>query len=392
MNRDILNSDIQNYIDFNIESDTLALLLKGIPFTHIDPKQIIRQIEAKKRCKAKLPTWFNTLNIYYPNKLNIEQTSSEITAKYKADLFSGKSIVDITGGFGVDSYYFSKQFDSVTHYEIDAELSEIVKHNFKSLGITNITCYAKNGIDAIQQSTITFDCIYADPSRRSDSKSKVFLLSDCTPNIKAAQHILLNYAKQIIVKTSPLLDITATRSELNNVKTIHCVAVNNEVKELLWVLEQNYSSSVTIKTVNLHNTDTQIFDFNSTEEATSQALYSKPLSYIYEPNLALLKAGAFNVLSTKLNIKKLHKHSHLYTSESVLKFPGRRFKVHTVVPFQKKKIAKLNIDKANITTRNFPLSVNAIRKRLKIKEGGSHYLFFTTDVANTKIVILCHKI
>jgi 16S rRNA G966 N2-methylase RsmD len=392
LNKTILNTKIQEFIDYNLKSDISSLLLKGIPFTAIDQKLIIEQIEAKKRCEQKLPTWFNTENIYYPNKLNIEQTSSEVTAKYKADLASGKSLIDLTGGFGVDANYFAKQVEAVIHCEINAELSEIVKHNYKALDVNNITCLNENGIDALKSIDNQFDWIYIDPSRRDDSKNKVFLLSDCTPNVKTFKGLFFKYAKNVMIKTSPLLDISATKNDLDQVKELHVVAVHNEVKELLWILERDYEGELEIKTINVTKSDNESFDFNYSEEPTIEVEFSEPLTYLYEPNSAVLKAGAFSIISSKLNIHKLHKHSHLYTSNELINFPGRRFKVEKVIPFNKKEFAKSGINKANVTTRNFPISVNDIRKKLKIKDGGSSYLFFTTDINNTKIIVLCTKV
>ncbi len=392
MNKTVLNTEIQYFIDSNLKSDISSLLLKGIPFEGIDSKIVIEQIEAKKRCEKKLPTWFSTKNIYYPNKLNIEQTSSEVTAKYKADLVSGKSLIDLTGGFGIDTYYFSKQIEAVTHCEINAELSEIVKHNYKVLDVTNITCLNESGIDILKSLDTPFDWVYIDPSRRDDSKNKVFLLSDCIPNVKTFKGLFFKYSKNVMIKTSPLLDISATKNDLDQVKELHVVAVNNEVKELLWILECHYEGDLKIRTINITKSDNESFDFNYSEEPTIEVEFSTPLTYLYEPNSAVLKAGAFNIIANTLNISKLHKHSHLYTSNELINFPGRRFKVEKVIPFNKKEFAKLGIKKANVTTRNFPISVNDIRKKLKIKDGGQSYLFFTTDKTNSKIVIVCSKL
>jgi 16S rRNA G966 N2-methylase RsmD len=391
LNRDILNIEIQDYIDAHLKSDISNLLLKGIPFKHIDSKEIIEQIEAKKRSEKKLPTWFGTPKIYYPNKLNIEQTSSELTAKYKASLISGESLIDLTGGFGVDAYYFSKQFDKVTHCEINTELSEIVKYNYETLHVSNMICYNESGIDILKKLDQPFDCIYIDPSRRDDSKQKVFLLSDCTPNIKTFQNLFLKYAKHVIVKTSPLLDLSATLSDLNHVKDIHVVAVNNEVKELLWILCKDYSGKVGVNTINLLKGHSQNFKFNFEDEAIAKPEHSEPLTYLYEPNAAVLKSGAFNAIAENLNVKKLHKHSHLYTSETLVVFPGRVFKIEKQIAFNKKAFSKENIKKANITTRNFPISVHDIRKKLNIKDGGNIYLFFTTNLNDEKIILVCSK-
>lgn len=391
MNLSILNTEVQDFINANLNEDISKLLLNGISFSEIEAKDIIKQIEAKKRSKKKLPTWFNSKNIYFPNKLNIEQTSSEVTANYKANLVSGNSLIDLTGGFGVDAYYFSKRIKNVIHCEINKSLSEIVKHNYKTLNINTIECLNENGIEALKHIDRPFDWIYIDPSRRDDTKKKVFLLSECIPNIKTFQGLFLKYANNVMIKTSPLLDIKATLNDLKQIKELHVIALDNEVKELLWVLERDCKTEFIIKTVNLTKQSKQEFEFNIESESDEIAKYTEPLTYIYEPNLAILKAGAFNSISSQLNIPKLHKHSHLYTSNSLIDFPGRRFKIEKSIPFNKKIFAKEKISKANVTTRNFPISVGEIRKKLKIKDGGDIYLFFTTDLNNIKIILVCFK-
>lgn len=392
MNSKLLHIDIQEFINNHLHSDISELLLKGIPFETVDSKLIIEQIEAKKRCQKKLPTWFNAENIYYPNKLNIEQTSSEITAKYKSELVSGKTLIDLTGGFGVDAYYFSKQVENVIHCEIDSGLSKLVKHNFEALQVSNIICLNENGIEALKRIDKSFDWIYIDPSRRDSSKQKVFLLTDCEPNIKVYQGLFFKYSQNVLIKTSPLLDLSATLLDLKHVKEIHVVAVNNEVKELLWILERDFEGNTKVKTVNIKKNQLQNFEFNFKNETEATAIYSQPLTYLYEPNAAVLKSGSFNSVSEILNIPKLHKHSHLYTSEVLVNFPGRQFKIEKILPFNKKAFSKEKITKANITTRNFPLSVNDIRKKLKVKDGGQLYLFFTTNVNDDKIILVCSKV
>ena len=391
MNLSILNTEVQDFINANLNEDISKLLLNGISFSEIEAKDIIKQIEAKKRSKKKLPTWFNSKNIYFPNKLNIEQTSSEVTANYKANLVSGNSLIDLTGGFGVDAYYFSKRIKNVIHCEINKSLSEIVKHNYKTLNINTIECLNENGIEALKHIDRPFDWIYIDPSRRDDTKKKVFLLSECIPNIKTFQGLFLKYANNVMIKTSPLLDIKATLNDLKQIKELHVIALDNEVKELLWVLERDCKTEFIIKTVNLTKQSKQEFEFNIESESDEIAKHTEPLTYIYEPNSAILKAGAFNSISSQLNIPKLHKHSHLYTSNSLIDFPGRRFKIEKSIPFNKKIFAKEKISKANVTTRNFPISVGEIRKKLKIKDGGDIYLFFTTDLNNIKIILVCVK-
>lgn len=392
MNSAILDPDVQNYITQNLKTEPTVLILKGVPFTKVSATEVVEQIEAKNRCERKLPTWFHQPNIYYPNKLNIEQTSSEATAEYKSCLISGETLIDLTGGFGVDAYYFGKVFKEVTHCELNADLSIIVEHNFEKLKVSNINIIAEDGISLLQNSAANYDWIYVDPSRRHDSKGKVFFLKDCLPNIPEHLDVLWSRSKNILIKTSPLLDISIGLNELENVKTIHIVAVNNEVKELLWVLAHGFSGKVKIKTVNLKNSGSEQFEFFIEDEAQVETIYTEPLTYLYEPNSAIMKSGGFNSLTETFDVKKLHKHSHLYTSEKLILFPGRAFKILKVVPYQKKQIKTLNIHKANVTTRNFPDTVQNIRNLFKIKDGGDDYLFFTTNINNEKIVLVCAKV
>ena len=391
-NKEILNIEIQEFIKNNINSNISELILKGLHFSSEISSEIINQIEAKNRCKNKLNTWFETDNIYYPNKLNIEQTSSEVTAKHKASLIKGKSLIDVTGGFGVDCFYFAKQFETVMHCELNTDLSKIVAHNNSVFKIENINCVATNGIDYIINNDTTYDWIYIDPSRRNDAKGKVFMLSDCLPNVPQHLDNLFEKSNNIMIKTSPLLDISLGIKELDFVKEIHCIAVNNEVKELLWILDKGFDQSVKIITTNIKKDKKHNFVFFLNEEANATVNYSKPLTYLYEPNSAVLKSGAFNSIAEQLNVFKLHKHSHLYTNEQLIDFPGRRFKIETIAPYNKKRFKQqFKLDKANFTTRNFPETVAQLRQKLKVKDGGTDYLFFTTDEENNKIVIHCSK-
>lgn len=391
MNPAILQPDVQDYINENLKTDPTALILKGVSFNEVTAAEIVEQIEAKTRCEKKLPTWFQKSNIYYPNKLNIEQTSSEVTAIYKSQLISGNMLIDLTGGFGVDSYYFAKYFDCVTHCEINGDLSKIVSHNFEALHVSNISTVEEDGLLCLQNSLRNYDWIYVDPSRRHEIKGKVFFLKDCLPNIPEHLELLWSRSNNILIKTSPLLDISLGINELDQVKCIHIVAINNEVKELLWILEKGFSGQIAIKTVNLKKSSSELFDFFLENESKIEPIYSEPLTYLYEPNLAIMKSGGFNSVTTAYEVRKLHKHSHLYTSKALIDFPGRVFKIMKSVPYNKKEMKRLSIEKANITIRNFPETVENIRKSLKIKDGGEHYLIFTTNVKNERIVLVCTK-
>jgi len=391
LNERILQQDIQEHINNHLKSDIHKLILKGVPFEGVTVQEVANQVICKQKSEKKLPSWFHTKNIYYPPKVSIEQTSSETAAKYKASLVSGNRLLDLTGGFGVDSFYFSSSFNTVDHCEIDANLSKIAAHNFKQLNKTNITCLAENGIEYLKRASNSFDVIYVDPSRRSDSKGKVFLLKDCEPNIPKYIDLLFNKSKTILIKNSPILDITSASKELKFVKEIHIIAINNDVKELLYLLEKEYNGLVSIHTINFSNKNIQKFNFVFNEKSISN--YQEPLDYLYEPNAAILKSGGFHKITTQIDVYKIHQHSHLYTSKKNIKFPGRGFKIHAVLPYDKKKIVKLLPNKkANITTRNFHKSVAQIRKELKIKDGGDDYLFFTTNIHNSFICIYCKKL
>lgn len=391
MNLSILTTEIQDFINNSLQANISKLALSKNPFPEIDWKEIINQIVSKNKSKSKLPTWFNTSKIYYPPSISIEQTSSEITAKYKADLLSGKSIIDLTGGFGVDCYCFSKKFEKVIHCEKNAELSEIVKHNYEKLQVDNIECIAQNSTEVLTNSETNFDWIYIDPSRRSDVKGKVFLLKDCLPNVPATLDLYFSKSKNILIKTAPILDITAGINELNHIKAIHIVAVENEVKELLWILEKEYIGEIAITSVNIQKDKTDINTFVLGQNTPTT--FALPNQFLYEPNAPLLKSGCSDNLSKALVIDKLHPHSHLFTNNKLINFPGRRFMIETIIPFKKEELKKyIEKKKMNITTRNFPLAVDEIRKKYKIAEGGNVYTFFTTNINDEKIVLICNKI
>ena len=390
MNKAILHTEKQVFIENNINSNVNELILKGSPFDDVDIKEIVEQIEAKKKCQNKLPTWFETPLIYYPNKLNIEQSSSEITAEYKSKIIEGDSLIDVTGGLGVDDYFFSKRFKQVVHCEMNEKLSQLAHHNFEKLRVSNIQPYCGDGLEFLQNSNEQYDWVYIDPSRRSEIKGKVFLLDDCLPNVPKNLDLLFSKTNQILIKTSPLLDISIGLGELKHVKEIHVVAVNNEVKELLWKLEKGFTDEPKIQTINLGNENSP-FSFFPSEETNQEVRFGMPKAFVYEPNSAILKSGGFKVLTKYFNVEKLHQHSHLYTSETLLEFPGRSFKIIQILPYNKKALKQWNVTKANITTRNFPESVEQLRKKFKIKDGGETYLFFTTNYEGDKIILVCQK-
>lgn len=390
MDHSILTQVVQDFINQNISANITQLALQKNPFPETNWTLILQQIAAKQKAITKLPSWFKTPNIYYPSKVSVEQTSSEKTARYKSDLISGKNLIDLSGGFGVDDFYFAQRFDHVIHCEIEATLSKIVQHNFEQLGVSNIECISGDSEVTLTNLNKSFDWLYIDPSRRNEAKGKVFMLKDCLPNVPEKLDFYYRFTSNLMIKTAPILDITAGLSELQNVKAIHIVALENEVKELLWIIEKDWIGNPKITTINLTKEKTETFSFEWNSVAVAE--YSEPKTYLYEPNAAIMKSGGFDWISAQFKLKKLHPHSHLYTSDTLIEFPGRVFAIDQIVPYNKTEMKLLGNQKANITIRNFPDTVENIRKKWKINDGGNCYSFFTTDVNNHKIVLLCSKL
>lgn len=389
MNPKLLEPEVQRFIKENTAANVSLLALQKNPFPYLEWAEVLNQVAARQKAKDKLPLWFNTDHIIYPTKVSVEQTSSEKAAQYKASLVSGDSLIDLTGGFGIDDFYFSKNFKKVVHCEMSLELSAIAQHNFKMLGADNIQCIPGDSTETLKMLNEQWDYIYIDPSRRNDVKGKVFLLKDCLPNVPELLDYYFSYSKNIIIKTAPLLDITAGLNELHSVKQIHIIALDNEVKELLWILEKGYAGNVMTETINITKDGNEVFNVLHNDGIAS---YSLPQHYLYEPNSAVMKSGAFDAVGKHFGINKLHKHTQLFTSDKLIDFPGRRFIIDGVLPYGKKEMKSLEGQKLNITTRNFPIAVAELRKKWKLKDGGDRYAFFTTNLNNDKIVLLCSKI
>lgn len=393
----------------------IALLLSKQP--DLDKYFIINQINGIQKAKNKLPEFYANPNILYPATISIEQCSSEQTAKYKSSLLrhSGldpeSHIIDLTGGFGIDSYYFSKFFKEVTYLEPNPELFDVVKQNFATLNIPNITLINSTCEDFLKTNTQKFDVAYIDPSRRNENQ-KVFMLADCIPNITELQHDIFKIAPKILVKTSPILDVKQSIKELKTVSEVWVVSVNNECKEVLYLLENKPTSNPKINTINLGNPLSrgedfvhlpqaddykirgvlQEFNFDFKTEENTSVNYSEPLNYLYEPNTSILKAGAFKSVCKQFNVKKIAPNTHLYTSKNAIEnFPGRTFKIEHLLPYQPKAFKKLGLKKANVSCRNFKDNVEQVKKKLNLKDGGDSYVFAATNSSEKPILILCVK-
>jgi hypothetical protein len=393
MNKYILDKEVQEYIKAHRELSPSAIALRKSPFSQVSSGEIAAQFDGWQRSVRKLPTWAFSSGIYYPDKINLEQCSSEHTALIKQMIISHDCrVVDITGGFGVDSAYLAQHAEIVVHCELNENLSEIVKHNAYELGVNNIVCLATDGVEYIrQQDNDSIDYIYVDPSRRVNN-SKVFLLEDCEPNIIELQNIFLQKSRYVLYKLSPLLDISAAISKLQQIKYVLVISVDGDCKELLFVQDRDFEGMAKISAIRLFLDHIQLHTFTLEEEKSTLIRTAAPLTYLYDPDVSVTKAGAFKSIAKRFNLYKLHIHTHLYTSEALHdEFPGRVFQIKKVqsIPVFKK---SNNINKANVISKNFPIKVDDIKKKFKIKDGGDDFLFFTTDANGNHIVIHAVKI
>ena len=390
-----LTSVEQEFVREHAQADPTQLLLQQHRYKGLDVPRLVHYIQARQKVKSKLPLWYQNLAIIYPPVLSLEQSSSEITARYKANFVSGQVLIDLTGGFGIDSFYFAQQFAQVHYVEQNPELTAIVAYNATVLNTTNIQFHAQTATDFLKNFAGKADCIYLDPARRGSANQKLHFLADCEPDILQLLPLLFEKADQILIKTSPMLDIEQARQQLSQVSTITVVAVDNECKEVLYHLNKNAPPEPDYVAVNLRAIKAEItFKFKKSAEETATITYSEPQQFIYEPNTAILKAGGFKSVAQQFGINKLHRNSHLYTSETlVIDFPGRVFTCRAVCKYQKKDILPhLSAKKANITVRNFPEPVTAIRKKLGLQEGGDQYLLATTDVHQKPVILICEKV
>jgi hypothetical protein len=384
------------FLEENLAADPAKLMLQARKWPEIDLPKLAQQIKARQKAKGKIPAWAVNLDLLFPTNLSVEQSSSDLTAAYKASLLSGETIVDLTGGFGVDAYAFAQRFRQVTYVERQDELAEVVAYNYRQLGAQNIQVVSGEAEDFLEKLSSPLDVIYLDPARRGQSQERVHLLQDCEPDVLGLLPLLLQKAKAVLLKTAPMLDIDLALQDLTGVQHIWVVAVQNEVKEVLYLIREEQNEQPALTSVNLRAGQApHEVSFTKQQEEQATAVYAaEPLTYLYEPNTALLKAGAFKWLSQEYQVQKLHRNSHLYTSTKLQPaFPGRIFEITASPKATAKELHQLLPGKkANITARNYPLTVAQLREKLKLKEGGEDYLFATTDMHNKPILILGRKV
>ncbi len=370
MKKEILSSEIQKFINTNLKTDLHSLLLKKSPFPEVSMQEIVQQIKGKLVAQKKFPFLLKE-GIIFPPQLNIEQSSSEITAKYKSDNLKGDRFIDLTSGFGIDAYYLSENFKEITLIEQNAELLAIVRNNWGILK-KKAKFISKKLEDFLEENNENFDVIYLDPARRDQNKNKVFLLEDLSPNVLKIQDKLLSISRKVLIKLSPLIDLKYLVSVLKNVSQIDIIAVKNDVKEIVMTQTKDFSGKIICYCVNLESQEAS-FSFYFDDEKNAAAEYGEPQKFIYIPNNAVLKAGIFNLILNKFELRKLHPNTHIYTSDAKTEnFPGRILEMETIDSKQIKKK-----EQYNIISKNYPLKPEEIKKKYQLKDGGNSYLIFT---------------
>jgi hypothetical protein len=394
MDSKLRNKEVQDFIETHLKSNLTKLAFQKNPFPEIPFPQIITQIETRQKAMLKLPSWVNKQGILYP-KTSLEQSSSEPTARFKSQLIKGKSLIDLTGGLGIDSYFFAEQFESVIHVEPNAELQQIARENFEILGIKNIQFINQKAEDFLQTKWQA-DIVYLDPSRRNSQNQRVHFLEDCEPNIIEILPLIFQNSPTVLLKAAPMLDLKRALEQLIHVSKTWVIASDNEVKELLFKLEKEATLSMDIETINIQANQISTFCFNLDKESETQPDYTQPQKYLVEPNRAILKAGAFNGFAKEFGFQKLHPHTHLYTCTelplTIEQIPGRVFEVLSHCKYRKKEIQKaLKSKKVNIATRNFPDSPELIYKKLGLQAGGSIYLWGIKDSEDQLGILITQK-
>ena len=394
-----LKEEVQDFLFAHEKDDVQKLLLKQKNILGVPTEWIAQQLIGRRKARTKLNTWYRTKGIVYPPSLNLEQSSSEATAKFKSTLLQNISAkkkgkgVDLTGGFGIDTYFLSRQAHHVDYVEPDVDLLEIARHNHRMLGADNISYHHTSAEAFLHSNTQHFDFVYIDPSRRK-GQQKTYRLTDSEPDIVKLQSEILRITTQLLIKTSPLLDLQQGCKELNHALQTIVVAVENECRELLFLLQNNYTGTPAIRAIDLDKTGEIInqSSFTFEDEANAVATFSSPLAYLYEPNVAIMKAGAFKWVAQHYQLNKLDVSTHLYTSvDQRIDFPGRIFKVLEFVKPDKKLKERYADGYANIITRNYPMSVEDIKKKTGLKEGGVQYLICTQD-EKEKLIMMAERV
>lgn len=384
----ILNNEVQTYLRENLSKDVHSLSLQKSPFNGIKSAELAEQVKGMKIAKSKFPFLFETEGIYYPPSLNLEQASSQLTSEYKSKLVQGKTLIDFTGGMGIDAFGFAQEFEEVTALEQNSDLVEICQHNYKRIGKTNLK-YINTSFETYlkENSTQKWDVIYLDPARRKNTQKK-FLLEDLEPNVLEWLDVFFKHAEKVVIKLSPLMDIHKIIDQIPQTQEIYLIAVKNEVKEMVVIGRNQPNKNPLISAINLETNHPE-FQFHFEDEKNTIVNFSSIKTYLYEPNAAILKSGAFKLIATKFGLSKLEINTHLYTSDELnTGFPGKIYEVIEELKEVKKSIRNQSF---HVISKNYPLSVANIRKKYKLKESESQSLVFTRSIDGL-LHLLCKRI
>ena len=384
---DFHSEAFQEFVLDHLEEDPALLLLKYQGKTTFDLKAAVQQIAARKKADKKLPSWAQDQRLIFPISLSLEQSSSEQTAKFKAGNQSGSTFLDLTGGFGVDSFFMGQKFQKAIYCEQNEELAQIASHNFEILEPEKFQIFTGDGIQFLENSQEHFDLIYVDPARRGKGNQKLYKLADCEPEITTNWNLMQSKASKILLKVSPMLDISQAIQEIPEIQRVTVLSVKNEVKEILleWTMEAA-TNELSILAVDLGASE-QVFGFSPREESEAQSVFGEAEKYLIEPNSAILKAGGFKIFGERFSLKKLDTNSHFYTADEHPKnFPGRVFEIIQEVSPKKAELKKLfPKGKVNVIMRNYAQGANEFKKKFGLKDGGEDFLIGTKSPSGFKV-------
>lgn len=389
-----MNKATKDFIREHADADVRQLALQAKKNPEVDLTYALEQIAGRQKAKMKLPSWAKIDGMVYPPHISMEQCSSELTAKYKAEIVPcGNYFVDLTGGFGVDFSFIAKTFKHAVYVERQEHLCAITSENFRLLGLDNAEVVNADGIEYLHQMDHA-DLVFIDPARRDDHGGRTYGIADCTPNVLEVMDELMLKTNMLLLKLSPMLDWRKAVRDLGGASEVHIVSVDNECKELLIMVKHDVQP-IKVVCVNLFsNEEREVFEFDDTESTPlRQNISSK--TYLFEPNTSIMKAGCFDEIQARFPVAQLDNNSHLFVSDhEIPDFPGRRFKIEHVTSMNKRELkeALAGIDRANIAVRNFPVSVAELRKKLKLKDGGDVFIFATTVAKEGHQLFICRKI
>ena len=385
------NNLTEQYIREHRTDDVRKLALASHP-QGVDIQYALTQISGWQAAKSKLPLWADTDGIIYPKHLSLEQCTSQYIAEYKASRVEnliGKNfrMADLTGGFGVDCFFISKNAARTCYNEMSAELSSVVAENYKTLGRQDIEVSCSDAAEFISnQQDNTFDLIYIDPARRGNAGQKLISISDCQPDAVALQNDLLRVSRYVMLKLSPMLDISRALTEMHHVSRVMVIGLEGECKEITLLIERDFNGEPVIEAVDINSKgepETAVSSTKATDATLPLPIVApeqlQPGTFISEPSAPYMKSALFRTIAAQTGTALLHPDTHLFWSkEKPENFPGRIFKLEGIIPFNKRSIAPLIKTQANLSVRNFPETAPALQKSLKLKDGGYRYLIAST--------------